>query len=498
MPWPGSHPQPTVSIVMPVQRHHGNLPAAIEAWSSQDYPLDQLELIFVSNGREPNIDAFVRSRLAAAKSPRGDVVYIKTDNEMAQYAFATRYARGEWLLFTEPHCLPQRDCVSELIGGLVSQDMVGGCVRTLSDNSTNRNSRIEERIYAEDFAVWSAAGDWRKFTKRGFALRRDVYRAIGGIQAEYGWFSELILAAQLHADGHRVGYVPSAAVQHFNATNIQEMFDYIWGYQRELVRFIDEGSRRLVPYFAGMSSRAPSPPADVRLAEHRAMRRALVEGLRRIHTRSGRSLAVAMVKAMGDAACSHAVRLACTYWLARLRFACLSLTQEQAYRNFVAAAGHLGRWAEASCLISSSAREVHRADADASISIRPGETDAGLYGFHARERHAGRAFRWTSPVASLHIGVPPGDYELSLDVGDLGRADSPAVVFWNGMRIEAPQGHGAIHVSKRSCAAGRPQVLTLIASPLATRNPRETRALGLALFEVGLRPMLETAARRTA
>jgi GT2 family glycosyltransferase len=496
---PGSDTHPTVSIIMPVQRHRGRLLAAIDRWSAQDYPRERLELVFASTTWEPQIDAQVKARLAQPDTPRGSIVFIKTANEMAQYAYAARYALGQWLLFTEPHCLPEPDCVRELIGALRAQGMHGGCVRTLSDGSTNRAAQIEERIYMEDAAVWSQAGDWRKFTKRGFALRRDVYRAIGGFEAEYGWFSELIIAARLDAEGYRIGYVPTAAVQHFNATNMQEMFDYVHEYRLQQARYMHEGSPRLRPYFAEMSAPAEVPPPQVARAQAQAVRAALADALGHLPARWARQLASATCRAAIAAACGPRAVLALRYWLARAKFTCLSLSQEQAYRNYVVAAERLGEWAEASYRAAPTSTAARHEGDKHDASFFPGELRQGIYGFYASERYRGRAFRWTSPVASLVLDLPAGNFDLSLDTSGLCPPERKILAFWNGRRLSrSTNSPHAWRVKAEDFAEQQLQVLTLITSPLASSDCRETRALGLPLFGVHAAAQQQAGQRKAA
>jgi glycosyltransferase involved in cell wall biosynthesis len=499
MPWPTHIPHPTVSIVMPVQRHRGKLLEALAAWSSQDYPREKLEFVIASTGQEPQLDLQVEAYFRQAHAPRGGLAYIKTDNEIAQYAYAARYARGEWLMFTEPHCLPQSDCLRELIGNLIERDLVGGCGRTLSDHNTNRYARIEERVYLDDFPVWSQSNDWRKFTKRCFALRRDVYRAIGGFEDDYGWFSELVISARLDADGHRIGYVPTAAVQHFNATNMQEMFDYVWEYRREMARYLDVGSDTLGPYFTEMSTKHETLPCFVERAQRQAIRSALGHGLRRGNTSSGRRLVAAMFAALSSGGIPPHAQLACSYWLARFRFDFLSWTQDQAYRNYCEAATRLGKWAESTYR---PVNDLHKVASKASVAVHgdvlPGELRSGLYGFHAPERYAGRKFRWTSPIASMVLQTPSCDGEITLDLGEFQSRGEELQAYWNGRPMGRRTAEATFAIQRMDFAENSPQVLTLICPPLANGDPRETRKLGLPLFGVHLSTTQRAILRRAS
>jgi hypothetical protein len=163
---------------------------------------------------------------------------------------------------------------------------------------------VDRELAAGSVALSPSGADGDKFTLRGFALRRDVYRAIGGIEAHYGWLSGSLLAARLAAEGPLVAHVPTAVVEFDGAAHARQPFQYIWEYSRELVRYLDEGGDTLRPYLARLVSHAPSP---------------------------------------------HASRtsLMLRYWLARFRCVFLSFTNEQAQQNWAMAADRLRDWAEA-------------------------------------------------------------------------------------------------------------------------------------------------------
>jgi hypothetical protein len=282
---------------MPLARHRGQLLRALAAWRAQDFSSERLDFVFVSNQREPRIDQLLAKHLAADDALRGGAVYIKTDNVMAQFQYGARYARGAWMLFTEPHAIPQPQCLRELIEHLVEHELVAG--RVASSRS-------------------GANGD--KFTTRGFALRRNVYRSIGGIEAHYGWLSGSLLAARLAVEGHRIARVPTAIVECDRAIYAQQEFDYIWEHHRELARYLEEGSDTLRPYLMQASLHVPFPQ-----------------------------------QARSAQTCEARTTLMLRYWLARFRHALLSFTSEQAQRNCAMAADRLSDWAEATFRVATPA-----------------------------------------------------------------------------------------------------------------------------------------------
>ena len=138
---PSPAPCPTVSIVMTLLRHRGHWSEAIESWLRQSYPADRLELLLVGNRQEPQVESKIADRLAKSGPIQARLLHLASANEMELYDFAARHATGDWLLFTEPHCVAQPDCVAQLIGTLEAQSLAGGCVRTLPDGNDHWAAR---------------------------------------------------------------------------------------------------------------------------------------------------------------------------------------------------------------------------------------------------------------------------------------------------------------------------------------------------------------------
>jgi glycosyltransferase involved in cell wall biosynthesis len=495
MPWPAGKPHPTVSIVMTLLRHRGHLPEAIASWLTQTYPHERLELVLAANGQEPRIERKADALLANAGRINTRLLRVTSASEMELYDFAARQATGEWLLFTEPHCVARRDCVAELIGALESRGLAGGCVRTLSDGNRHWAARIEARLYQEDAANWTRDEDWRKFTKRGFALRSGIYRSVGGLEHRFGWFAETAMAARLHARGHRLGFVPAAAVKHYNSTDIGELLDYVWQYQGEMCAYAQQCDESLRPYFPAMAGDSKRPPAQVVRATNRAIRTSLIHALRRSHTTQGRSLAAAMLAEAIRWQAGPGAAYALRYCPARLRLAWPWQSEDRRYRAFLDVWQLLAQWATATYEPGDSSNcTAAPLRGTGRLDVSPGEIERGLYGYHAREEIHGRSFRWTGPTSSVLLEMTPKDYELSLDTGNL-RAISPALpvqAFFNGRRLPPIQGSptgATIRIPRRLFVADSPHVLTFTCPPLPTTGASERRALGLPIFGLHFRPL---------
>ncbi|MEZ0386866.1 MAG: glycosyltransferase family 2 protein, partial [Verrucomicrobium sp.] len=237
-----SRPAPLVSIVTTLEYPRLQPLVCLESWTKgQTLPQDESELIVVASGRH----GWLEREVSGILRPQDRMIQVKTKDEMALYDAGVREARGTWIMFTEPHCLANPDCIAELIRYCDEHDLAGACVRTLPTPPDDRRiSRMEGRMYEEAAALWTKEKDWRKFTKRGTLLKRSAYVEAGGLPPGHLRYGEITLAATLHELGHRVGYTAAAGITHYNPKNLGELLGYVWEFRRMERKVALSGSQK--------------------------------------------------------------------------------------------------------------------------------------------------------------------------------------------------------------------------------------------------------------
>lgn len=125
------------------------------------------------------------------------------------------------------------------------------------------------------------------------------------------------------------------------------------------------------------------------------------------------------------------------------------------------------------------------------MTIRAGdEGSARLRSFFQCEAAAGRVFRWSEPVATIDLRLPPDDYIVRLDTAALRGCTSrlPLAIFWNDEQIadrdivtSGPEVW--FRVPRHRCLEGWSQRMMLVVEPLAAASP-DSRLLGLPLVDL--------------
>ncbi|MEZ0277090.1 MAG: glycosyltransferase family 2 protein [Roseimicrobium sp.] len=479
-------PAPVVSVVFTMMFPRGRVLDCIASWGKgQTLPREQIEIIVTGNGRDPELEKSVKQALG----PGDQLLHLDTDNEAAMYAHSAQQARGTWLFFTEAHVVAAPDTLEKLLADVNARNLDGSCVRTLPCEDTHWACRIEARMYEDDFLILSDEKDWRKFTKRGFLVRRSAYEAVGGLDARYHRYCVMPTGARLRDRGARLGHTPDAVVTHYNATDLEETFDYAWEYRRnEQLHLRDHPD---VDVGAVLSEAHP----DAML--RKATRRAAWKTLRAWRPGGGQEKpllqAFTLLKSLLPALSQR--RLArLRYYGSRLRLALAGSDAEAQYHAFQKAWQCYGHLSLEELLHEDAANPAHSSAAPwlAEGTLHPGELPRHVMdGFYDAEEWQGRRFRWMSVAASVRVDVRRADLILSLDVGGLVHPRKEDVrLYWNGRPLKrlassAGQGRLAYRIKQGYFLEKPGQILSITCAPAPVTASGDSRTLGLPIFGIG-------------
>src|SRR5436189_263303 len=124
LPPPSAPSQPTVSVVLTLLWPRGRAVESVMSWTmGQSLPRQRIELIVVENGSDPRLAQAVQAQLLA----QDRLVRLRSANEMELYDHGARLARGEWLLFTEPHVIADPRCLAALLHHVAERSLDGAC-----------------------------------------------------------------------------------------------------------------------------------------------------------------------------------------------------------------------------------------------------------------------------------------------------------------------------------------------------------------------------------
>jgi hypothetical protein len=473
---------PRFSVLIPLVDERGFGERCLDGWLQQvDVTPDDYELLLLGPGDSPSL----ADRLASRLRETDRLVMAPGAGRSELYDRGAKAARGEYLVFTESHCVPETDFLHELDQYLQRTVVDGACCRSIPV-CHNKLARADAALFEAGFREFRRDEDWRKVNIHAFALRRDVYNLLGGFNARYEDYSEMVLAADLRDAGIRLGYSAAAAVQHHYRLGLSEITTCVDSFVRGELRYRqDHGTVEGIGFsfleMAGDLADNPAACQECWRLEWDRFRR----GVRRGDFSALGALATVAWRWLNQGRIAQAlVHLRVRTAMLRCRLA--GERDERllpAYQDLFHASVRAA-WLRFRAL----APQPQPAHDELQLETSQLPED-WLFGFHPIESLEGRTFRWSRPVAGIDLPLKPGDYEITVETG--GIRPWPGSLRWSfcGEPIPAEQVvYGPTECRLRLTVPQhkRPSRRTLGIScqPWDVADPR---ALGLPIFGLGWR-----------
>jgi hypothetical protein len=474
---------PRFSIVMLLPEARGMVERSVRSWTTaQHFARERFELVAVSDGNCPEVEARIPALLGASDR----LLLYPGANRTALYDRGARAARGEFLIFTESHCVAEPSFLSVMDRFLQSSGLPGACCHT-RPICPDVLSRVEARCCVEGLERYYRPDDWRKVNIHAFALRRDIYLEVGGMNPRYGIFAEMLLAAELWRRGHHAGVADAPPVAHRFDGGTRAACEYNRDVVAGEIRYYRDhprGPRIDHTYLADgdlpWSERELARAAFAALwaERRRGYRTALRAGWEalKLTLREGR---------LGRAANRVTMALAAG--------ACRVIGSKSALARRL----FLRAWADAARLarkeyLATEPPDERRDCGDGSVRIDElPERDLG--GFHLPESWQGQPLRWTRPCAVLRLARPARVCELTLLTHGVGWpvANRRCVFFADGQRVpdhDVSVERLRIRLRLPATANPGPMLLAVVCDPVPVeQGGTEPRELGFPLFAIETR-----------
>jgi len=480
---------PRLSVVLPLGDPRGLAVASVRAWVGQTLPAARYEVVAVDDKREPRRTARARQTLRA-----NDLLIVKAlGSEIELYQAGADAARGEFLLFTESHAVPAPHTAEALLEYF---DRTGAPAATLrsAHMARGRLARLEARLDEVTRAERPKARWWAGVSLRGFALRRSLFRELGGFRTELERFAETALTIEMDRRGLRAEEVRGAVIHHGDCAWPTELESALLALGRGRRAYLDAGPPDLIEPYVGAPGPRNRAVLDSRLARElfAALAHSILTargGARTLGADLAALLRWGPIALAGAAGASLALRVR-----ARLGFLWCSVPWGDSDRHL---ARHRRTWSRLE-----TCGEIQHLARRALPPLRPARDplrfvpavadDTDFIGFHYPEKDEGGSFRWTEPAALWRLALSPGDYRARLRVSN-SPADPRLRLYLNGhvVRPVAESGSPEALTFDLSRGALRPsgeQHLVLLSAPFRPRLSGSTdgRTLGIAVRSLDL------------
>jgi hypothetical protein len=418
------------SVIIPLEFHRGHVEECLRGWvDEQTFPADRYEILAV--GCPSSLNEEIRSIVKGVLRPHDRFLLHDDPHDIALCAAASREAGGEILVFTESHCKPMPDVLSLSDARMRQQPEWAGFSGRSLPVTPNRLSEVEAEMYEKDIKHGMLDHEWRRILDQLFVVRSREYHNSGGFVPALGHFAEWHLAARMHKNEYHVGYAPDVQFWHHYIGQIRELIEFTANFTRGEMfywsEFTDDPCREYFPAPAEWLDRYCWLPEYANEALRMAWRSLATAGPAALAPRELlcrlRMITGWFLRGLGGTfTTTTQARLLRSFSVAVLKLAnILRVDRKHLLRLFVNVitstirlerVRFVAHWLKRR---GQDQRNVGRAPAS-SITWSPeaSQDDTAAIGFYPLEEWKGEKFRWSQPLASVELGLRPGDYNLEM------------------------------------------------------------------------------------
>jgi GT2 family glycosyltransferase len=231
---------PTVSIVVPTFNRRDRLRRVLDALETQTFPLDQFEVIVVSDGSSDGTMDLLRER---ARSGRLALQVIDQQNQGVSAArnAGVAVATGRLVLFIDDDVVPSADLVACHVAGAIADDVVVlGPMLSPPGFSMQPWVRWEQAMLVKQYDDM-AQGRWiptaRQFYTGNTSLARRQLVEAGGFDPTFRRAEDVELGFRLARKGVRFTFDGDAVGWHFAERSLSSWMSIPYEYGRNDVIF---------------------------------------------------------------------------------------------------------------------------------------------------------------------------------------------------------------------------------------------------------------------
>lgn len=485
----GRDREAALTVVYPLFDPRGRAAERVRAWTcGQTLERSRYRVVVVTDGSKPEDEREIEQLLG----PDDEIVRFPSSVDAALWNAGAAQASTPWLVLAEGHCTADPECLAAVARWIEAnpQSRVGNLV--IGHPRGYHLAELSDRWFGIIQSSWRDPATWPRVHRAGFAVRAEVFAAVGGFDARLRLFAAPMLSAQLHQRDIAIDSIPEARVVHVDNPDCHQhhvdTFDHARG---ELDAREYYGMEFCERYFGH------SPVWSNRLRYGRAVAAVMARGAgaAAIATRAlgwpRGFFRLAVTAIAGNGARRAAERLAVR--LAEIGIDRLWLPDGLRWSIFLGAHARAVRLAG---LEWANQRVTPSAPPLGETGRWPIETlgpDA-LVGLHALEEHDGLRFRWSEPIALLRLPPLEGDHAIEIETAGL-RADPLdylTAVCIGGRVLPRPlvaARGGTLRVSLPAPWAARARRgIVLVADPLipSRSGSADGRALGIPIFSIAL------------
>jgi hypothetical protein len=462
---------------------------------------DRYQVVAVSDGSNARTEDQVARLLAS----HDRLIRHPTRNFIELYDAGIRQSEGRLVVLTEHHGVANADCLAEVELFFRQHEFDGACLK-IDWVCLNEIARLKwSQRNQERLSFFTAPDHWNKFLFAGFAIQHDKLLSAGGLEYQYGLFLEVAVGAKLHAQGYRLGHAERAIIRHLDDNSFGKVLDFIRNFTEGEILFLanndPEYCERYFGFVEEWGQRFSGGPERARSVLRLLCRALWCELLSRSPDRRAKPIARELARQLPRALMPSSIRLLGAYLgvvSARARFAFWWFNESRRVRALKDACDRMVHYVRQKSIFRRNASD-RDPPAKPELEFDTVRFDVGpmgqsqCIGCHAREFHHGESFRWTKPVVTFRLALPPESYEVAIETRALrgSPSDYLRACFWNDHLIPrqamtVTEGVVRFPIRREYFVAGETQQFSVICQALRPRDHgvADDRRLGMPVFSI--------------
>lgn len=239
---------PFISIIVPVKNAERTLDTTFTYLLNVDYPRDKMEIVIADGGSTDGTVGVIRKW----QEQHAFITYVEVPN-CPSPGFARNKAiekaKGEYLLFTDGDCAPEKDWAKLLVEPFLKDAAIGGVGGEVYTLRTDPENITES--YCEQVGFLSLNGRYPRMKDAGYmpvltdmspsevsghnapffatanaAYSKKAISAVGGFWS-HPTGEDVEFSVQVQLKGFKLYYQPKSVVKHMHRTTL-EAFNRVW------------------------------------------------------------------------------------------------------------------------------------------------------------------------------------------------------------------------------------------------------------------------------
>jgi len=222
---------PLISVIIPTYNRPQRITECLSALAALNFSPEQFEVIVVDDGGCLEVHSAINNLNSAV-----DLTVVRQDHAGAAQARNTgaASAQGQYLVFLDDDCLPEREWLAALATRLERGEMEAVAGQTVNGCPQNLYDCASHLLSYHQYDSYKTAGAPVEFlATNNLAMQAELFHTVGGFDPNFILaYEDRDFCDRWLRFGYRLTYIPEAVVRHCRSMTLRSFCRQHWTYGR--------------------------------------------------------------------------------------------------------------------------------------------------------------------------------------------------------------------------------------------------------------------------